>query len=120
MNKEELTTLPMPQGTSQCSCLEHALLLVCIGTGQFRVNAKRRCLGTTRTTAEGSGRIAGGGGGALGFRESPSALPQNALAGDPGTIAEESRRGEGGREGEGGGSFLLQGTKLCRPRFTSG
>ena len=27
MNKEELTTLPMPQGTSHCSCLEHCFLL---------------------------------------------------------------------------------------------
>ncbi len=26
MNKEELTTLPMPQGTSHCSCLEHCFL----------------------------------------------------------------------------------------------
>ena len=27
MNKEELTTLPTPQGTSHCSCLEHCFLL---------------------------------------------------------------------------------------------
>ena len=26
INKEELMTLPMPQGTSHCSCLEHCLL----------------------------------------------------------------------------------------------
>ncbi len=28
MNKEELTTLPMLQGTSHCSCLEHCFLLI--------------------------------------------------------------------------------------------
>ncbi len=27
MNKEELTTLLTPQGTSHCSCLEHCFLL---------------------------------------------------------------------------------------------
>ena len=28
MNKEELITLPMPQGTSHCGCLEHCFLFV--------------------------------------------------------------------------------------------
>ncbi len=31
MNKEESTTLPTPQGTSHCSCLEHCFLLGCRG-----------------------------------------------------------------------------------------
>ena len=28
MNNEELTTLPTPQGTSHCSCLEHCFLFI--------------------------------------------------------------------------------------------
>ncbi len=31
MNKEELMTLPTPQGTSHCSCLEHCFLLGSMG-----------------------------------------------------------------------------------------
>ncbi len=32
MNKEELMTLPMPQGTLHCSCLEHCFLFMLAST----------------------------------------------------------------------------------------
>ncbi len=36
MNKEEFIILPMPQGTSHCSCLEHCFLLVSSAVGCIR------------------------------------------------------------------------------------
>ncbi len=43
MNKDELMTLPTPQGTSHCSCLEHCFLLQCVvwqGRGGGRVEGR--------------------------------------------------------------------------------
>ncbi len=54
MNKEELMTLPMPQGTSHCSCLEHYFLLQLQSFSfglvdiQTRSTQKARCLRDAR------------------------------------------------------------------------